>query len=277
MEKGKIDSFYDKYSKKQLYELYMDAMCDEISDSRFYRISAALHETVHLGQFSKDSFGDLLDSLFDLSDEALKDIERGNFARFYKTYLKYSQGMPEDFYYMSIFIDALYTDYANVTESNNYQYLCNYCMLFIRDIARFKDNEMMQAITRANSNLGQLLLTHFGSVNYGVVKEKKYTIAQMRAYTAIECHLLVSFLMGVEDFSYDYSLPTKLLNEMAENIKPDVIKKVGDYMKFDEGGSVLAKQLLHRQYLQENIIYDINSLTDNKKLEKKIKISNSKI
>ena len=54
MEKEKIDSFYDKYTKKQLYDLYMDALCDEISDSRFDKISVALHETVHLGQFSKD-------------------------------------------------------------------------------------------------------------------------------------------------------------------------------------------------------------------------------
>ena len=237
MEKEKIDSFYDKYTKKQLYDLYMDALCDEI---------------------------------FDLSDEALKDIERGTFARFYKAYLKYTQDMPEDFYYIGIFIDALYTDYASVTELDDYQYLCNYCMLYIRDIAKFKDEEMMQAINQANSNLGRLLLTHSGSVNYGAVKEKKYTIEQMRAYTAVECHLLVSFLMGVEDFSYDYSLPTKLLNEMAEKIKPDVIKKVGDYMKFDEGGSELARQLLYRQYLQEKNIYEINDQTDIKKLEKRI-------
>ena len=274
MEKEKIDSFYDKYTKKQLYDLYMDALCDEISDSRFDKISAALHETVHLGQFSKDSFCDLLDSLFDLSDEALKDIERGTFARFYKTYLKYTQDMPEDFYYISIFIDALYTDYASVTELDDYQYLCNYCMLFIRDIARFEDNEMMQAIMQANSNLGQLLLTHSSNVNYGAVKEKKYTLEQMQAYTAVECHLLVSFLMSVEDFSYDYSLPAKLLNAMVEKIKPDAIKRVGNYMRFDENGPLLTRQLLYRQYLQENIIDGINGFTDNKKLEKSTSIDN---
>lgn len=268
MGKEKIGSFYDKYTKKQLYNLYMDAMCDEISDSRFDRISAALHETVHLGQFSKVSFVDLLDSLFKLSDEALKDIESGNFAKFYKAYLPHTDGMPEDFYYMSIFITALYTDYTCVTELDDYQYLCNNCMLFIRDIATFKDYEMMQAIMRANSDLGQLLLTHSDIVNYGALKEKKYTIEQKLAYTAVECHLLTSFLIGIEAFSYDYSLPTKLLNVMVEKIKPDTIKRVGDYMKFNEGGPLLARQLLYMQYLQENIIYEINNLTDKKKLEK---------
>ena len=267
MEKEENGSFYDKYTKKQLYDLYMDAMCDEISDSRFDRISAALHETVHLGQFSKDSFGNLLDSLFDLSDEALKDIERRNFARFYKSYLKHCH-MPEDFFYMSIFIDALYTNYSSVTELDDYQYLCSSCMLFIRDIAGFKDNEMMQAIMRANANLGQLLLTHSDSVNYGAVYEKKYTMGQLHAYTTIECNLLVSFLIGIEDFSYDYSLPTTLLNAMVEKIKPDVITRIGNYMEFDKSGPLLARQLLERQSLQENIIHEINSLTDNKKLEK---------
>ena len=96
----------------------------------------------------------------------------------------------------------------------------------------------------------------------------------MQAYTAIECHLLVSFLMDIEDFSYDYSLPTKLLNAMVEKINPDVIKRVGDYMKYDKGGSELAKQLLYRQYLQESIIYEINGLSDNKKLEKSTSIDN---
>ena len=128
---------------------------------------------------------------------------------------------------------------------------------------------MMQAIMRANSNLGQLLLTHSGSVNYDAIKEKKYTIEQMQAYTAIECHLLVSFLMCVEDFSYDYSLPTKLLNAIVEKIKPDTIKNVGDFMRYDEDGQLLTRQSLYKHYLHENIIYEINELFDNKKLEKK--------
>ncbi len=92
-------------------------------------------------------------------------------------------------------------------------------------------------------------------------KEKQYNLEQTQAYTTIECNLLVSFLINAKDYFYDYSLPAKLLNEMVKKINQDTLKRVGDYMKFNECGPMLAKKLLDEQYLQENIVHENNSST----------------
>ena len=249
--------FYDNYSKKQLENLYWEAMCNEIKDSRFDRIKGALHETVHLGQYSKESFIDLLDTLFQLSDRALADIEKGNFRYFYKAYLTHTVGMPEDYYYMSLFLNGIYADYKNLKVLADYQYLSDECMLFMRDLGKLNDKRIMSAIMNYNPDLAQLLISHANTVNYKKGHEKKYNIDQMAAYTSIECSLLVSFLIGVDDYASDYSLPTRLLNEMVDKIPAEGIHKVGHYMKYNAGSPMLTKELLDRQYYKENIVLDI--------------------
>ncbi len=263
--------FNENYTKKQLYNLYTEAMCDEISDSRFVRIKDALHETVHLGQFSSDTFIDLLDTLFILQDSALRDIESGNFAIFYKAYESHFNGIPEDFYYVSIFLRTIYTDYKNISNIDEYKWLCDNSMLYIRDVTFLKDKKINESIMKANKSLGKLLLSHANIVDYNAVKEKQYNIEQIKAYTTIECNLLVSFLTGPEDYSSDYSLPTKLLNKIVKKFNPDVIKRIGDYMRFDDNGPMLAKQLLDRQCLEDNDVYEINELNEDKKLGEYIK------
>jgi hypothetical protein len=106
-------------------------------------------------------------------------------------------------------------------------------------------------------DLAQLLISHAQLVNYQAVYDKKYSSDQMQAYTSIECHLLVSFLMGVEEYAYDYTLPTTLLNEMVEKIPAEEIRKVGHYMTYNVGSPVLAKQLLDKKYLQSNVIIEM--------------------
>ena len=47
---------------------------------------------------------------------------------------------------------------------------------------------------------------------------------------------------------------------------------VANYMKYNEGVPILARRLLDIQYLQENVVYEINNLTKNKRLGKYKKI-----
>ena len=251
--------FYDNYSKKQFYSLYMDAMCNEISDSRFDRIKGALHELVHLGQYSPDSFRELLDVVFYLTDNALKDIESGNFRNFWKAYLPHVSGMPEDYTYMCLFLDVIYADYNNLNDFDEYKWVSNECMLFIRDIAKLNDKKIMDAIMRYNPDLGLLLINHASLVNYKAVYDKKYSFDQIEAYTGLECHLLVSFLMGIDEYSHDYSLPTRLLNEMVDKLTPEQVTRIGKYIKYDKGSPVITKQLLDTQYMRSNVVDEVNN------------------
>ena len=53
------ENFYHNYTKKELYNLWLDALSYDIKDRRLDKIKHALEETVNLGQYSNDSFKDI--------------------------------------------------------------------------------------------------------------------------------------------------------------------------------------------------------------------------
>jgi len=250
--------FYDKYTKKEAYNLYMSALCYEINDSRFDRIKGALYEAVHLGQYSKDSFIDLLDSLFNLSDSALADIESGNFKEFYTAYLSNSSGMPEDFYYMSLFMDIIYTDYKNIESTETYHCLSNDIGFLLRDIPVMNDERIINSLMKSNPELIKLFMAHHDVIDYKILYKKNYSINQLMAYSDIEYHFIVSFLMLADEFNHDYTLPSKLLNKMVYELEPNVILVIGDYLKYNDNTHEIIKMLFDRLYLQDKEIFDID-------------------
>ena len=268
-------SFYYNYSKKELYNLYLEASCDELTDPRFNRIKEALNETIPMAQYSYDSFINLLDSLFEISDTGLANIESGNFRSFYKAYLANSIGMPEDYYYMSIFIDVFYTDYRNIKSLEDFLYICHEGMILFKDIGKYNKSELMEPIKNANKELGELLETHGRLVDYNKLLDKDYNLDQMTAYSKAECALLVSFLINIDEYNHDYSIPSRIMNNLVDSYSPELVRQVGEYLGRDDNSQVLAKRLLDTQYYNGKDIYELTP-DGTYKLEKIIKLDKPK-
>lgn len=250
-------SFYDKYSKKELYNLYLEASCDELTDPRFNRIRGALNETIPMAQYNYDSFINLLDSLFEISDTGLANIESGNFRDFYKAYLANSIGMPEDYYYMSVFIDVLYTNYRNINSLDDYLYLSHKGMVLFKDLGKYNKSELMEPIKNANKELGELLETHAKLVDYNKPLEKGYNLDQTLAYSKAECALLVSFLINIDEYNHDYSIPSRIMNNLVDSYSPELVRQVGEFLGIDDNSQVLAKRLLDTQYYNGKDIFEL--------------------
>ena len=270
--KNDNERFYHRLTKKQLYDLWLDAIGYDIKDDRLDQIKEALQETVNLGQFSKFTFIDLMDTLFSLPSNALEDIADGNFSRLYKAYYKHTKFMPEDYYYMSIFLKAIYTDYKSISNIDEYQKMCNDYFLFIKDILSFNDIVIESSLSKANPDLVRLLKSR--NINFQYIDENIKGDAPLMAIGEIENHLMVSFLMNIDFYGGDYNLPSNLLNDMIQNIKPFDLVRIAIYMDVNEGSSDLTKELLGRYHLKEKTMFETGKLIGDNSSLKRLKKKN---
>lgn len=263
-----MDNFYYNYTKKQLRTLYMEAVYNEITDKRLDRIKEALHETVLLAQYDKWSFQCLIDTLLGLSDSALNDIVNGNFSRFYKAYYKHNHGMSEDYFCLSILLEGLYTDYKKIQNIEDYKSLCN-SMRFIYDMAMFHDKDIDEPVKRINHNLANLLTTNYNNTDYELIKQKKYNMFDSQAIGKIIVNLLVTFMMFIDNYNYDFTLPSELLNSMIDRIKKDDLIKIASYINYDYN---IAKMLLDAQYNKKEYMNNLEELLETKSNSKALKL-----
>ncbi len=234
-------------TNKQVYQLYNDAKCNELSDKRFERIKDALHELVNLGQYNRDSFEYMVDVLYNLPNEAISNIQKGNFSTFYKLFYKHTQGLPEDYEMISNLLGAIYTDYKN-SPLEDYSWLCDNCMIWLFDVPIFKDKKMDECLSKINYDLNELIKTTYFYTDYEMLSTKRTTIEDNGARNVLKTHLLVTFLKNIDEYNYHYFIPVNLFNYLVSRISEDDIIKMCEFIKYDKNGYIFTRILLDSYY-----------------------------
>ena len=267
------ENFYHNYTKKELYNLWLDALSYDIKDRRLDKIKHALEETVNLGQYSKDSFIYLIDTLYKLPDTALYDIADGNFSSLYKAYYKHTNGMPEDYTYISELLNAIYRDYKSISNNDEYQEFCKSHILEIKDIYRFNDKIINDSLKKANPHLANLLKNRNNDYDY--IKEKFNFDAAYVASSTIENHLMVTFLMNADYYDCDYNLPSNLLNKLIKKLNIFDLIRVAIYMDYFDDSMDLTQKLMDVYYFKSNSIDGINNMIKDNSNIKRLRKSNN--
>ena len=251
---------FDDYSKQQMFKLYNDALFNKIKDSRLSRIKGALHKVVYLGIYNRNSFEYLINALLSLSDSALLDILSGNFNNFYNAYYSYYghiTGMPRDFYMISYLLRGIYTDYSNVL-IDDYSWLCNYCMPYLYDIPSFKDPDVDTCLATANYDLSELLKITHNNIDYELIDTKRFSFDDKIKIDNLKTHLLVTFLMNINNYDHQYKMPTDLFNLLIKEIDEDDIIRLGKFLNNSPNNYNFAKRILDEYHSN----YDNISLND---------------
>lgn len=254
-----------KYNKQELQLLYWQAKARDIKKKELKDIKKALYEIVSLGQYSPD-FMDLIKILTTLPENKLKNIENGEFTKFYTILAKqnnneYGAFYKGNFQNCNMLLRLIYTDYNTISNDIEFTTISD---SFIMTYYIEENEKLLNIIFNINPHLSYILedyqryKKHKQQFSFNVFDSIHYILNKL--YNDLQTTLL----MNIELFNYQYTIPTDIIMFLLENIKTTRNTIIESYSEYKDKYKFC--KIIINEYIKfknnENIL-DNNQLNEN--------------
>ena len=230
------------YTNYELEKIYIDACNHSISNKELESIKDALYILTPISEFNIEGYAKLIKILKGIPKDKLDKIS--DFKELYDSGYKDVTNISFGYTVCNYVLNALFTDYSNVTTKKEFKTLSNDIGYVFPCITK---ESSIDTIWKINPDLKEILINSFKffskkpSINEGF----GYTTAINTMYE----EAVVTFLVNKELYNNDYALPSKVMISLLDN-RYDSLELMSMYFNCKDVESFM--KALFNTYIKQN-------------------------
>lgn len=231
-----------RYTNYELEKIYIDACNHSVSNKELESIKAALYILTPISEFDPDGYARLIQILKGIPEDKLDKIV--DFKELYVSGYKDVTNINLGYTVCNYVLNALFTDYSNVSSKKEFKTLSNDIGYVIPCVT---SESSIKTIGKINPDLKEVLVNSFEFFS------KKPSIQECFGYVsainAMYEEAIVTFLVNKELYKNDYTLPSKVMISLLDN-RYDSLELMNMYFNCKDVESFM--KALFKTYIKQN-------------------------